>query len=75
MLCEIHFQEGPQRDSSILKTFITSRKGSFGQGNIFTDVCLSTGGGGVCMMSPPVWLPGVMFLPEGGSLFLVPYSF
>ena len=27
--------------------FITARKRSLGQGNMFTDVCLSTGGGGV----------------------------
>ena len=37
------------------------------QGNIFTGVCLSKGGGH-CMMSFPAWLPGPMFLPGGHSL-------
>ena len=80
MLCEIHFQEGPQRDSSILKTFTTSRKGSFGQGNIFTDVCLSTGGRCLydvtsclvawCHVSSRrgVSVPGPIFLLAGGRI-------
>ena len=63
----------------------TARKRSLGQGNVFTRMCHSVhGGGGLCMMSLPVWLPGPMFFLEGlslvpctfwGSLSLVPYSF
>ena len=41
----------------------TARKRSLGQGNVFTGVCLSTGG--LCMMSLPVWLPSLMFLAGG----------
>ena len=29
-------------------SFVTTRKGSLGQGNIFTGIYLSTGGGGLC---------------------------
>ena len=48
-----------------LFTIITACKRSLGQGNIFTGVCRSfcPQGGGLCMMSLPVWLPGPMFLP------------
>ena len=41
---------------------------TLGKGNIFTSVCQSfcpqtgAGEGHLCMMSPPVWLPGPMFL-------------
>ena len=34
------------------RILVTSRKQSLGQGNVFTDVCLSTGGGGS-------WLPSM----------------
>ena len=44
---------------------VTACKQSFGQGKMFTGVCLSTGG--LRMMSLPVWLPGPMFLT--GSLY------
>ena len=44
-------------------SIVTACKQSLGQGNIFTGVCLSTGG--LCMMSLPVWLPGPIFLPGG----------
>ena len=38
---------------------ITARR----QGNVLhMSVILSSGGGGLCMMSLPVWLPGPMFL-------------
>ena len=38
---------------------------------LLASVILSRGGGGLCMMSLPVWLPGPMFLPGGFlSLFL-----
>ena len=42
------------------------RKRSLGQGNIFTGVCLSTGGGD-SMMSLPVWLPGPVLLLGGSA--------
>ena len=44
---------------------------TLGKGNIFTSVCQSfcpqteTEEGHLCMMSPPVWLPGPMFLLPG----------
>ena len=53
--------------------FITARKQSLGQGNIFTGMCksfCSQGGGGLCMMSLPIWLPGPMLI-LGESLSLV----
>ena len=53
-------------DGSPEITIITAGKRSFGQGNIFTGVCLSTWVGGLCMMLLPVWLPGPMFLRGGG---------
>ena len=31
----------------LMLKIITARKRSFGAGNVFTDVCLSTGGGGM----------------------------
>ena len=44
----------------------TARKRSLGQGNIFTCMCQSFcsqgRGAGLCMMSLPVWLTGLMFL-------------
>ena len=43
----------------------TARKRSLGQGNVFTPVCHSAhggGGGGLCMISLLVRLPGPMFL-------------
>ena len=46
---------------------ITARKRSFGQGNVYTGVCLSRGG--LCMMSLPVWLPIPMFLIGGLCLW------
>ena len=51
----------------------TARKRSFRQGNVFTGVCLSTGGRDLCMMLLPVLLTGPMFLL--GGLSLVPCSF
>ena len=47
--------------------YITARKRSLGEGNIFTVVCHSVhgGGGGLYMMSLPVWLPGPMFIQGG----------
>ena len=50
--------------------FITARKRSLGQGNVFTGVRLSVilsmgGRGGPCIMSLLVWLPGPMFLQGG----------
>ena len=42
---------------------------------LLASVILSTGGGGLCVMSLPVWLPGPMFLPGGvsvsGPMFLL----
>ena len=49
-----------EKDASIF----TTHKRSFGQGSIFTRLCLSIGGEGICMMSLPVWLPDPMFLLE-----------
>ena len=44
-------------------TIITARKRSLGPGNMFTGVCLSTGGGGVhgpggCMVPPTATAAG-----------------
>ena len=56
--------------------FITARKRSLGQANLFTPICQSfcSGGGGLCMMSLPVWLPGPMVPSRGisvpGPMFL-----
>ena len=48
--------------------FSTARKRSLGQGNIFSNMRLTVrGGGGLCMMSLHVWLPGPMFLPGEGA--------
>ena len=44
-----------------LKTVITARKQSLGQGNMFTGVCLSTGG---CMVPGGAWSRGCM-VPGG----------
>ena len=49
---------------AICGTFITSRKRSLGQGNMFTGVCLSTGGG----VSGPGGVPGRGGLVPGGCL-------
>ena len=45
----------------------TIHKRSLGQGNIFQK-CISVIllRGGLCMMSPPVWLPGAMFIQGRG---------
>ena len=55
---------------SIKFKFITTRKRSLGQGNIFTGVCLSTGGGGACSRGVPApWgvpAPGGCLVQEGG---------
>ena len=45
-------------------SFITVRKRSVEQGNIFTSVCLCPQRG-LHMMSLPVWLPGPVFLLRG----------
>ena len=48
---------------------MTARKRSLGQSNVvYMSVILSTGRRGICMMSLPIWLPGVMFLPQGVSV-------
>ena len=55
--------------------FITARKGSFGQGNKFKGICLSTGGacvvdpGGVCVVTPGghAWLPWGVCGCSGGA--------
>ena len=60
--------------SLLLLCIITARKRSLGQSNVFTGMCHSVHGGGLCMMSLPLWLTGPMFL-QGGSLSLVPCSF
>ena len=47
---------------------VTTCKRSLGQYSIFTGVCLSKGGGVLCMVSIPVWLLGPMFLLGGISV-------
>ena len=44
-------------------SFVTARKRSLGQGNMFTGVCLSTGG--VCMVPGGAWSLGGSMVPEG----------
>ena len=51
--------------SLLLLCIITASKRSLGKGNVFTGMCHSVHGGGLCMMSLPVWLTGPMFLPGG----------
>ena len=42
--CPSHLRSANSVDSFVLHWFITTRKRSLGQGNMFTGVCLSTGG-------------------------------
>ena len=46
------------RVTKLKSVIITARKRSLGQGNVFTGVCLSTGLGGVCLLSVGM-CPGV----------------
>ena len=64
-------KNGRYTTSSRHVAIVTARKRSLGQGNVFIGVYSQTSGGGLCMMSLPVWLPGPMFL-LGGSRSLVP---
>ena len=50
----------PVADPGFIQTIITTRKQSLGQGNMFTGVCLSTGGGAA-------WSRGGVPGPSGGA--------
>ena len=74
----VHKVENKNEDLTHIKHeiyFIAARKRSLVQGNVFTTVCQSFfSWGGLCMMSLPIWLPGLMFFlggPVPGPMFLL----